>query len=238
MIQFSRTPQPLYRPLGEEGIERIHQAALKVLTTTGMKVEHAGLRDNLAKAGCSADGDIVRFPPELVSERCAEAPRRVVLHHRGDREPLVLENTNVYMGTGGAAVEILEPGTSAARPTTAQDLLDACRVVDSMEWIDFLVRPCIPQDVAPGRGDLTLQPNGQPDPVSRRADPCVPGDARGVGRPGIKGRTHARRRGDAGDPRPTVRVEAPRRPRARMRDDVSPAVCKCHNPQPFERTRL
>jgi trimethylamine--corrinoid protein Co-methyltransferase len=60
------------------------------------------------------------------------------------------------MGTGGAAVKIIDMDTDEVRPTTLKDLEMVSRLVDKLENIHFLVRPCIPTDIDKADYDINM----------------------------------------------------------------------------------
>ena len=71
-----RNPHPPTRVLGEDQLEAIHEASLRVLRDIGMKVLSAKARALYAGAGASADEDteMVRFDPAMIMEHMAKAP--------------------------------------------------------------------------------------------------------------------------------------------------------------------
>lgn len=141
-----------YRPLSPEQIETIHGASLTILEKTGMAYEQ-GLEDTiqmLEKNGAVIDRDKrnIRFPSKMVIEQVAKAPEKVVLCGQDPKNDLHLTGDRVHLGTGGAAIKILDPKTGKARPTTLKDLYDVSRLVDQLDNIHFLVKPCIATDIA------------------------------------------------------------------------------------------
>ncbi len=149
-----------YRPLSEEQIRMIHKASLIILEKTGFSYEK-GLEETLemleaAGAGVDRERSRVTFPRKLVMEQAARAPERVVLYSRDGRNDLDLSGDRVYLGTGGAAVKILDLETGRARPTTLRDLYLLGRLVDQLDNIHFFLRPCIPQDIPPKDCDVNV----------------------------------------------------------------------------------
>jgi trimethylamine--corrinoid protein Co-methyltransferase len=69
------------------------------------------------------------------------------MYSRDGKNDLDLTKERVHLGTGGAAVKILDLETGKARSTTLQDLYQLTRLVDQLDNIHFLVRPCIPTDI-------------------------------------------------------------------------------------------
>jgi len=141
----------LYTPLSSTDIETIHAAALHILETVGMGFDTGleDLLDTLADAGVRVDAKQSRllFPPALVMEYTAAAPARVVLYSRDGKNDLDLTRHQVYLGTGGAAISILDLDSGDVRPTQLADLYHLGRLVDRLDNIHFFLRPCIPTDI-------------------------------------------------------------------------------------------
>ena len=140
-----------YRPLSQQQVETIHEAALTILENTGITYEQ-GLSetvDMLETAGATVDRGAarVRLPRELIGEQVAKAPSEVTFYGRNEEHDLTLGGDRVYMGTGGTAVTILDLKTGAARPTRVRDIYDIGRIVDRLDNIHFYMRPVVPQDI-------------------------------------------------------------------------------------------
>jgi len=149
-----------YRPLSEEQIKTIHEASLSILKKIGFTFE-SGLEDALdmlEKAGATIDRNNARiyFPRDLVMEQAVKAPERVVLFSRDGRNDLDLTEHHVHLGTGGAAIRILDLETGEARPSTLKDLYQLGRLVDRLDNIHFFLRPCIPTDIPPTAYDVNV----------------------------------------------------------------------------------
>jgi len=144
-------PGGQYRPLFPEQIDTLHAAALQILETTGMTYED-GLEDTvqmLADHGAVVDRTQkkITFPPELIHEQVAKTPEKVVLYGQDPKHDLHLAEDRVYLGTGGTALTILDPDTGVARPPTLKDLFAVSRLVDQLDNIHFLVKPCVTSDI-------------------------------------------------------------------------------------------
>ena len=68
--------------VSEDAVESIHAASLRVLSEIGIDMLHTGARRLLADAGCSVDGQRVRFDPEMVTDVLAGVPGEFTLHGR------------------------------------------------------------------------------------------------------------------------------------------------------------
>lgn len=147
-----------YRPLSEQQVETIHEAALTILENIGVTHEEglSGTIDMLEKAGAKVDRTAarVRFPRELISEHVAKAPAEVIFYGRDKKYDLILGSNRVHMGTGGTALTILDLETGAARQTRLRDIFDIGRIVDRLDNIHFYMRPVVPWDIPPEAYDV------------------------------------------------------------------------------------
>ena len=139
----SRLPPGLsggrYRPLDDADVARIHDASLSVLERTGVKIVASECRDILAAAGARVDAanDRVHIPRRLVEAALRTANREVTLHSRDGRFDLDLRSRRVHLGTGGAAVLVLDLESGRARESTLRDLYDIGRLVDTLDNTHF-----------------------------------------------------------------------------------------------------
>ena len=73
------SPLPLARGYSDDQVARIHATALTVLQELGVRVNHAGARDLLARAGASVTGHQVRFGCEMVEAAIGSSPPEFTL---------------------------------------------------------------------------------------------------------------------------------------------------------------
>lgn len=149
-----------YKPLSPDQIETLHRAALSILEKTGMTFE-PGLEDVAELLGANGatldmENRIIRFSPKMIAEAVSKAPEKVVLYGRKEENDLHLTEDKVHMGTGGAAIKIIDLDTGAIRATTLADLEMVSRLVEKLENIHFLVRPCIPTDIDKADYDINM----------------------------------------------------------------------------------
>ena len=140
-----------YQPLTREEIHRLHEAALTILERTGFGFDDSldPLITDLEQGSVKIDWKkrCIYFPREFITAHIAEAPNTVVLYSRDGRNDLLLEGNNVYFGTGGAAINVLDIETGLLRETTLKDLYLIGRLADNLDHIHFFHRPCIPRDI-------------------------------------------------------------------------------------------
>lgn len=139
---------PSYRLLTEDQIREIHLATLEVLETVGVRVAHQEAIGMLRDAGCRiVDGDTARIPNWLVEESILSAPSRITIYNRKGQEAMRLEGRNSYYGMGTDLIETYDLKTGQLRETRLQDVVNAARVADHCENIDFIASYALPHDV-------------------------------------------------------------------------------------------
>ncbi len=138
-----------YKPLREEDVQRIHDASVEVLERIGIEVPPSECRDLFKKAGARVDeaNDRVYISAAMVEDALAVAQNEVVLHGRNPKHTMTLGGKQVYMGTGGAAVKVLDLETQRARESTLADVARIGRLSDALDNIHFYLRPCVARDI-------------------------------------------------------------------------------------------
>jgi trimethylamine--corrinoid protein Co-methyltransferase len=137
-----------YQPLSESDIKRIHQASLDVLEQTGIEVLPSEARQIFAQAGAMVDesDNRVRIPRAMVEDALAKACNRFTLAGREERHDLDMGGDRVYMGTGGAAIKVVDLD-GQLRQSRLEDIARIGRLVDALDNIHFYLRPVVAQDV-------------------------------------------------------------------------------------------
>jgi trimethylamine--corrinoid protein Co-methyltransferase len=143
------------RLLSDRDVRDVDAAARSILAKTGVRAEDERLVEILVGAGGRADTDgRVTFPPHVVDDALESAPSRVLLHGRSGYPPLDLGGRRVYLGTGGAAIRILDLDDGRAREPRLSDLADIAWLVEQLEHVHFFLRPVVARDVPPAALDL------------------------------------------------------------------------------------
>ena len=136
-LRLWREPFPA---LDDDGIARVHAAALEVLDRVGVVVRSASARADLAARGVRVDEatERVRFTTAQVDAAVASAPSAYTLAARDPRADLVLDGRHGWLSTDGSAAEMLDLDTGLRRATTLADLATVSRVADAVPEIGFL----------------------------------------------------------------------------------------------------
>ena len=120
---------------GRDELERLDEAALRVLAEVGVSVPSPKARAALTAQGAVAAGERVTLPPGAVRRLVALAPPRLTLGARA-ADPLCTGERSL-LTTDGCCVEIYDLETGEKRGTTAADVATIARVVDGMPEVDF-----------------------------------------------------------------------------------------------------
>jgi trimethylamine--corrinoid protein Co-methyltransferase len=139
-----------YQPLTAEEVQRIHESALSVIERTGVEVVESECRQILAKAGARIDKarDRVFIDRQLVNRALQTVNRDVVLYSQDGQTDLHLRGKRVHLGTGGAAVHVLDLKSGLPRDSQLRDLYDIGRLVDTLDNIHFYLRPVVARDIS------------------------------------------------------------------------------------------
>ncbi|HHX50530.1 MAG TPA: trimethylamine methyltransferase [Clostridia bacterium] len=128
--------------------EEILYAAQEVLERTGAAFHDAEAQEILKKAGCWVDGSRVRIPSYLVQRALNSVPKRVTLcNSRTGSRDVLLEGNNAYFGTGSDTPYSIDPYTGERKRSTKQSVAWACKVIDALPNLDFVMSLGIVQDV-------------------------------------------------------------------------------------------
>ncbi len=140
-----------YLPLSESDIEQIHQTNLKVFAEIGVQVNFPEARTLFKKAGAFVDDAtrIVKIPPGLFQELIATAPAIVTLCGRAEDGALDCEigGDKVYIGTGGTALNVQDPGENNCRRSRLTDIMQIARLVEALDNIHFYMLNVYPNEL-------------------------------------------------------------------------------------------
>ncbi|MBW1916698.1 MAG: trimethylamine methyltransferase family protein [Deltaproteobacteria bacterium] len=140
-----------YKPLSDNDIEQIHQTILKVFAKIGVQVNFPEARKLFKKAGAAVDESsrVVKIPPDLVEDLIAQAPSVVKLCGRDASGDLDCEigGHRVYLGTGGTALNVQDPGDNGCRRSQLTDVMHMARLVEALDNIHFYMLNVYPNDL-------------------------------------------------------------------------------------------
>ena len=137
-----------FQPLTSHDTDRIVETALEILADVGLADTPSSLCDAALAKGAQLSGrERLCFPRSMVEDALGRAPRSVALPGFDDDAGLTIGGARVHIGTGGAAVQVLENGAGAFHESTLQDLYDLMRVLEASDNIHYGVRPVVARDL-------------------------------------------------------------------------------------------
>jgi trimethylamine--corrinoid protein Co-methyltransferase len=150
-------PRLRWNVLSDSDLERIHEATLRVMQTTGVRFPSARALDILGKNGCMVDRatEVVKFPAKVVMEAVAQAPREYVLAGRDPECDMLIDQKHCYLSNDGSGVFVFDRKTGEKRPSTKADAAESARFVDALPDVSYYWGPVVTsQDVPPATKSL------------------------------------------------------------------------------------
>lgn len=138
-----------FRPLSVQDVNRTVDHAFDILATVGM----AGLPEQatnraLASGALRRDDGRLCFPKQMIMRALAKAPRHVNLPGFLAARDLKIGGGTVHIGTGGAAVQVLDGTDNTYRDSHLGDLYDLMRVLDASPNIHYGLRPVVARNLS------------------------------------------------------------------------------------------
>lgn len=142
-----------YKPLTDDGVNRIHLAALEILENIGLALAPESGIEAMKAYGAtySAEEDRIRVSPAVVEKALMDANRSLVLHARDPKFDLDLNDQRVHYGTAGAAVHLANIETGEYEESTLEHLYSAAKVVHQLENVHFFQRCMVARDLTDNR---------------------------------------------------------------------------------------
>ena len=116
--------------LREEQIERIHEGALEVLETIGMKVNSPSARDILAKAGADVNQETeqVRFDRGLILENIKHCPAEFTIHARNPANNLTFGGNRIIFSPVSSAPNCSDLDRGRRIPSSRKELIHCLKL--------------------------------------------------------------------------------------------------------------
>lgn len=138
-----------YRPVPPEGIDAIHQTALRILAEIGLaNASKRCIETVTAAGGAISDAGRLLMPREMVERVLETAGRGFTLHGQRPEYDLDPSGTRIHLGTSGAAVHVVESDTGRVRDSTLADLHDMARLAQALPNIHMFQRTVVARDIA------------------------------------------------------------------------------------------
>ena len=134
----------------------VHDKSLEILARAGIHVDSPKVLDMMEKAGCEVcrEKSIIKFPAKLIEDCLKLAPRKFMLGSLDRKHDMHLGEGNTYIATDGQGCFAYDAGAGKNRDSTMQDLTEAARVANVLDYISCFWPIVIAGDVPQGSRSL------------------------------------------------------------------------------------
>ena len=139
--------RPVLSLLTLEEARLVHNKALEVLSTIGVKFEDPEVARIMLSAGSVEHNGRVLIPEELVKEALKATPKRIELYNRDGERVATLGETALIFNPGSAAIKILDYGSKIPRSPLMNDLKKLVVVVENLTHIQAQSTALVPEDI-------------------------------------------------------------------------------------------
>ncbi|HUV61061.1 MAG TPA: trimethylamine methyltransferase family protein [Thermoplasmata archaeon] len=141
-----RTPVQI---LKDEDRKQIHEAALDVMETVGIRVHSKMARDSLKAAGADVDeaSAVVKFDGDLTQSLIAKAPQKIVLAGREKEYDLPCDGTHCYYTTDGCGIAVWDQATRSRRLSVLDDITKSATIADYLPYCSIYEPMVVASDV-------------------------------------------------------------------------------------------
>jgi len=135
--------------LSDSEIEAIHDASLRVLEKTGIKVTSEVALDILKKAGAKVDygANHATIPGALVEEALKKVPKTITYGARNPKNDFVLDKRTPHFTTTGMPAFVLDGETGERRNSLTADLARFTRIADYLKNVHSVWPMVVTTDV-------------------------------------------------------------------------------------------
>jgi trimethylamine--corrinoid protein Co-methyltransferase len=147
---------PQIQVLDAEQIRHLHEQALKILATTGVRIDSPQVMELVIKAAGSkvVQGERIQLPARLVEWALQTAPSTVKIFDRRGNLAFQLGNDRTRFGIGVTTLFYQDPRTDQLTPFTRQNMQQLVRLGNALPLYDVISTVGIVQDVPPHLSDL------------------------------------------------------------------------------------
>ncbi|MFO8057550.1 MAG: trimethylamine methyltransferase family protein [bacterium] len=152
--------------------EKIHDASLRVLEETGVKLQQEEALDLMLSAGARKDSEgRVLIPATMVGEALEKGRRRggLKLYDQEGKRPIELRVGKTHYGPGGDALYNVDLETREKRRSVLSDVTNNVRIADALPNFDFIMSMALPEELDSDK----LYPNVFAEMTKNTAKPIV-----------------------------------------------------------------
>lgn len=136
-------------------VDKINEAARRILESTGLRFDNAEAVEIFKKAGVKIrDGNVVNIHSDLVDWALKCAPKNISIYDRHEELAMDLGGDRNYYGAGSDCANLYDPETGQRRQAVLDDVHKGVLILDALPNIDFAMSMLMPADVPLGRHEI------------------------------------------------------------------------------------
>ncbi len=124
-------------PLSPEGVQAVHDGAMRILEEIGIEILNPEALDILRKAGCTIDGDNVRMDRDMVMEYVAMAPSEFTITPRNPDRKITIGGKNLLFGNVSSPPNYWDMALGRKVPGTREMCRDLLKLTQYFNCIHF-----------------------------------------------------------------------------------------------------
>lgn len=125
-------------PLTEEGVQRIHEAAMYILEEIGIEFLNLEALEILREAGCTVQGENVRMGRDFVMEMIGRAPRQWTITPRNPARQLTIGGDHILFGNVSSPPNYWDMATGRKLSGTREMCRDLLKLSQYFNCIHFI----------------------------------------------------------------------------------------------------
>ena len=127
--------RPVYEVLTQQDVEMIHETSLRILEEVGVVFQYEPALRLLEKHGAKVDGEIVRFPRQMVEEKIKTVPQSFMYHARNPEKSFEvnLEDTHYASPCGAPFVIDLDRGRRESTLDDFNEIIKICHMLPNLD---------------------------------------------------------------------------------------------------------
>ncbi|UCH22374.1 MAG: trimethylamine methyltransferase family protein [Deltaproteobacteria bacterium] len=123
------------RAITRKQVQRIHDASMNLLETTGIRFNHPEALEIFKQHGIKVDGNVAFLKEDDVLKALETAPQQFVIHARRPANDIVVGNGHLALAPGYGAPYIMSLDGSRRKGLTA-DYINFCKLVQTSDHLD------------------------------------------------------------------------------------------------------
>jgi trimethylamine--corrinoid protein Co-methyltransferase len=125
--------------MSENEKRMVHESALEVMETVGVRVHSRNARAVLRKAGAIVDekSPDVRFPKDVVKSLIGKAPQTILLAGRTKEFDLPMDGTHSYYTTDGCGIAVWDSAKNTRRRPVLEDIRRTALISDYLPYLSI-----------------------------------------------------------------------------------------------------